>query len=86
MNPYQVLKNALMTEKSMDLSDRENKLIFVVDKRVNKNTIREAVEKLYGVKVLSVNTQTTAKGQKKAFVQLAPESSAEEIISKTGVM
>jgi ribosomal protein uL23 len=86
MDPYKVLKYSLITEKSMDKVDKENKAVFIVDRKANKNQIKEAVEKLYKVKVTEVNTTVTLKGDKKAFVQLHPESSAEDIISKAGVM
>ncbi len=78
-----IIKRPLMTEKSSLLSERSNCYGFVVEKKANKNQIREAVEKLYEVKVLSVRTSImpgsvkrmgrftskTAK-YKKAYVQL----------------
>ena len=38
------------------ISEKLNKFAFIVDKRANKIQIKEAVEKLYGVKVEAVNT------------------------------
>jgi len=86
MDPYKVLKHSLVTEKSMDMVEKGNKIVFVVSKKANKNQIKEAVESLYKVKVIDVNTVNAINGQKKAFVQLHPESHAEDIISKMGVM
>jgi len=74
-----------VTEKSMGVVEKENKLVFVVSKRANKKIIKQAVEKLYEVKVESVNTLITPKGQKKAYVKLAPEYKAEEIATRMGI-
>ena len=52
----------------------------------NKKVIQEAVEKTYQVKVLRVNTQIDRKGKKRAFVKLAPEFKAVDIMTKMGVL
>jgi len=39
------------------LAEKLNRYGFVVDRSANKVQIRQAVEKMYGVKVESVNTQ-----------------------------
>ena len=46
-----VLKKPILTEKSLRLMDEENKYTFDVDVRCNKVEIKEAVEKLFNVKV-----------------------------------
>ncbi len=53
-NPYSVIENILMTEKSMELKD-ENKYIFKVSKAATKIDIARAVEDIYDVKVKNVN-------------------------------
>ena len=53
---YRIIKKPLITEKSTNLQDRENKYVFQVDYRANKVEIREAVERLFNVKVKAVNT------------------------------
>ena len=50
-----VLIAPVVSEKSYSLLD-ENKYTFVVKKDANKTQIRQAVEELFNVKVLSVNT------------------------------
>ena len=50
-----VLKKPILTEKSLRLMDEENKYTFDVDIRCNKVEIKEAVEKLFNVKVEKVN-------------------------------
>ncbi len=51
----EIIKRPIITEKSMQLVEKENKYTFVVDKRANKIQIKKAVEELFEVKVLSVN-------------------------------
>ena len=51
----EVLIAPVVSEKSYSLLD-ENKYTFVVRKDANKTQIRQAVEELLKVKVLSVNT------------------------------
>ena len=53
---YRIIKKPLITEKSTSLQDRENKYVFHVDYRANKVEIREAIEKIFNVKVKAVNT------------------------------
>jgi large subunit ribosomal protein L23 len=54
-NPRDVLLAPVVSEKSYGLLD-EGKYTFVVDPRSNKTEIKIAVEKVFGVKVASVNT------------------------------
>jgi len=50
-----ILLAPVVSEKSYSLLD-ENKYTFVVDKAANKTEIKIAVEKVFDVKVLAVNT------------------------------
>ncbi|MBO8129551.1 MAG: 50S ribosomal protein L23 [Peptococcaceae bacterium] len=50
-----IIKRPVVTEKSMALAE-ENKYVFLVDPRANKTEIKEAVEKLFKVKVAKVRT------------------------------
>ena len=50
-----IKKPVVNTEKARILLEN-NEYVFIVDKRANKLQIREAVEKLFNVKVASVNT------------------------------
>ncbi|MDD2420686.1 MAG: 50S ribosomal protein L23 [Heliobacteriaceae bacterium] len=54
-DPYDVLRKPVITEKSMDLV-AENKYTFIVQPDANKIEIKYAVEQLFKVKVLAVNT------------------------------
>lgn len=55
-NIHEVIVRPVMTEKSTEALDRQNAYTFVVAKEANKIEIREAVEKLFGVKVKDVRT------------------------------
>lgn len=76
----------IMTEKSFDLLDRENKLVFAVDSKATKPEIKDAVEKAYNVKVESVNVINDFRREKKAIVKLKPDFEASKIISDMGLM
>ena len=81
-----VIKHPLSTEKSIRLMEAENKLVFIVDKKSNKNEIKKAIEEMFKVKVLKVNTFTTTKGEKKAYVQFSSETPAIDIATQMGLM
>ena len=62
---YDVIIAPVVTEKATLASDH-NKVLFKVAAKATKPQIKEAVEKLFDVKVKSVNT-LIRKGKKKAF-------------------
>jgi large subunit ribosomal protein L23 len=53
---HDVILAPVVSEKSYDLIERTNTYTFEVDPRSNKEEIRDAVEKVFEVKVLKVNT------------------------------
>ncbi|HOW42985.1 MAG TPA: 50S ribosomal protein L23 [Candidatus Omnitrophota bacterium] len=61
--PYEIIKGFLKTEKSTGF-EALNKYMFLVRDESNKTEIKMAVEKLYKVKVKSVNT-TIVRGKPK---------------------
>ena len=60
----QIIKRPLITEKSNRQKEEGNQIAFVVDPKAGKIQIRQAVEKLFKVKVLSVRTMNVT-GKKK---------------------
>lgn len=62
----ETLKQPLITEKLSSVNDL-GKYAFVVDKKANKVEIKNAVEKMYGVNVTSVNTIRTATKPKSRY-------------------
>ncbi|MBI5872235.1 50S ribosomal protein L23 [archaeon] len=86
MDVWKVLKYPYMTEKSIALIERENKIVFVVDVKANKKKIKEAFEKAFEVKVDKISTQITLDGKKKAFIKIKPEFKAADVAVKLGIM
>ena len=90
MNNYRdIIKSPIVTEKSAALAQK-NVITFSVDVKANKTQIKQAIEKIFDVKVESVNTinvkpKTKRVGRyagktnrvKKAIVKLAEGSSIE---------
>ncbi|MHA1114572.1 MAG: 50S ribosomal protein L23 [Candidatus Heimdallarchaeum aukensis] len=85
MDLYNIIKKPLISEKDFELIERENKLVVLVDRRATKHQIKEAIEKLYNVKVEKVNTLITPRGTKKAYVKLSEFDDAADIASKMGL-
>jgi large subunit ribosomal protein L23 len=65
MEAHQIIKRPLITEKSTRLKEAGNQIAFVVDIRANKVQIRQAIEKLFKVKVKAVRTMQLAGKQKR---------------------
>jgi large subunit ribosomal protein L23 len=56
MTNFDVIKTVRLTEKGTRQSDTLNQYTIVADRRANKTQIRKAVEELFKVNVLQVNT------------------------------
>lgn len=85
-NSYDIVKNPLATEKAVRLMEAENKLLFVVDRKSKKPEIKKAVEEIFKVKVLKVNTLITPEGKKRAYVKLDPSTPALDVATSLGLM
>ena len=83
LDVYQVIKRPLITEQGMHLVESRNIYPFAVDVKANKVQIRSAIEKIFNVEVVAVNTsnrkgKTRRRGRrwgktpdwKKAYVKL----------------
>jgi large subunit ribosomal protein L23 len=91
MNLYQVLRRPVLTEKS-DYQRDDNQYVFEVDRSANKHQIKEAVETIFDVQVVAVNTMimkpkrrrmgrkkvVTRPAWKRAVVTLAPGERIQE--------
>ena len=86
LEPHQIVLRPLVTEKGMHKATRNNQYAFEVNRMAGKEDIRRAVEELFEVKVVRVNTQNrkgkprrtrfrwgSTKAWKKAIVTLDPE-------------
>lgn len=56
MKKYDIIKGPIITEKSSEIAQNNNQITLSVDTKANKIEIKDAVEKLFNVKVESVNT------------------------------
>jgi len=59
-DPFYILKGPVITEESTLQQSTNNKYIFRVDSKANKKQIRDAVETMWNVHVVSVNTMNYA--------------------------
>jgi len=83
---WSVIVHPSLSEKSIRSVEAQNKLVFVVKRKANKQQVKQAVEAAFGVKVEKVNIQNTANGIKKAYVRLSPENHALDVATKLGMM
>lgn len=63
-DPRDVVLEPVVSEKSYDLIQDTNTYTFIVDPRSNKTEIKQAVQKIFDVRVMSVNT-INRKGKQK---------------------
>ncbi len=85
-NYYKIIISPYSSERIFEIIESQNKLAFIVNKKANKTTIKRAIEKLYNVKVVKVNTMITPSGKKKAIVRLHPTNSAVDLATALGLM
>lgn len=83
---WDILIHPHFAEKSINMVESENKLVFMVNPKVDKKQVKWAVERGFNVKVERINIQITRKNQKKAYVKLKPEYSAIDIATRLGMM
>jgi large subunit ribosomal protein L23 len=81
-----MIKRFVITEKTLRLAEKENKITVIVDRTATKKQIADEIRRLYGVEVEKVNTLITPQGEKKAYVKLAKEYSAMELLSRLGLL
>lgn len=55
-NYRDIIKAPVITEKSSNIESNDRKYVFKVDSKANKSQIKDAIEKIFKVKVESVNT------------------------------
>jgi len=85
-NLYSIILSPYSSERIFELIESENKLAFIVKRQANKPTIKRAIEKLYNVKVVKINTLITPSGKKKAIVKLHPTNNAVDLATALGLM
>ena len=91
MNPYDVIRRPVITEKATIMKEGSQTLCFEVDRRATALDIERAVEKVFNVKVADVRVlnvrgkkkrlgryQGYTAAWKKAYVKLAPDQTMVE--------
>ena len=56
MNSFEIIKTVRLTEKGTRQGENYNQYTVVADRRANKTEIRQAVQELFKVKVIKINT------------------------------
>lgn len=56
MSARDIIVRPVVTEKSNGLQASENKVTFVVARNANKSAIKQAVQEIYNIKPVAVNT------------------------------
>lgn len=82
---WDIVKHPHLTEKSMDMVDRENKIVLIVDDRATKQQIQQSVESLFDIEVAAVNT-VNHNGEKKAYVKLTEDYDAMDVATRLGMI
>jgi len=65
----EIIKKPILTEKASKLTEKLNRYAFKVDHRANKIQIKQAVEQMFGVAVVAVNTAVVAGKAKSRYTK-----------------
>ncbi|MCX8167100.1 MAG: 50S ribosomal protein L23 [Candidatus Micrarchaeota archaeon] len=79
------IKYPMLSEKCIQIIQKSNTVVFIVDKETTKEAIKKEIEKKFNVKVSKINTLNTLDGKKKAYVRIK-EGKAEDIAAKYGLI
>jgi large subunit ribosomal protein L23Ae len=85
-NKYKHIKYPLNNEYTMKKIEENNTLVFIVDVLSNKKQIKTAVQEIYAVKAVKVNTLIRPDGLKKAYVKLSSDHDALDVAQKIGII
>ena len=81
MNPFEIIKTVRLTEKGTRQSEKYNQYTIVADRLATKPQIRQAVQELFKVKVVRVNTlNVRGKDRRKRTAQAGRASSWKKAI------
>mmetsp|Transcript_135853 Transcript_135853/g.343959 ORF Transcript_135853/g.343959 Transcript_135853/m.343959 type:complete len:156 (+) Transcript_135853:108-575(+) len=86
MDKYRIIQCPVTTESAMKKIEEINTLVFLVDIKATKLSIKEAVKQLYDVKCAKVNTLIRPDGKKKAYVHLTQDYDALDVANRIGII
>ena len=84
MSSHRVILSPRSKERALYMLD-DNKLEFYVSRTSTKPDIRAAVQDLFQVEALKVNTRITTEG-KLAIITLTADHSAEDLSNRLGIL
>lgn len=73
---------ALTTEKSAGMIERENKMVFIVERSATKKVVADETLKNWGEKVKEVRIINMMNGKKKAIVKFDRKGAAADVAAK----
>lgn len=76
----------LVTEKTVKMIERENKLVFVVAPNASSRRVAQEFEEMFEVKVDKVNLMRRPDGARVAFIKLASGYNASDISVKLRIL
>ncbi len=80
MNPYSVLLRPMLSEKSNRQQEADNKYSFKVALKATKQDVKSAIEKLFSVDVVKVNTCITRAKVKRRGAHTSLGSNAKKAV------
>ncbi len=80
--PYDVILEPVLTEKSIVMRENENKYTFKVHPRANKVEIKDAIQKIFDVKVESVAVMNKLGKMKRVRIALGRRPSWKKAVVK----
>ncbi|MBI4014517.1 MAG: 50S ribosomal protein L23 [Candidatus Aenigmarchaeota archaeon] len=84
--PFTSIKFVLMTEKSVQGIEAQNRMVFIVDRKATKGSIAKEITATFNTPVKSVRTMFDQEGRKRAFVAFKNAGAAGEVAIKLGVI
>jgi large subunit ribosomal protein L23 len=84
-DPRDVILKPVVSEKSYDLIQDDNTYTFIVDKRTNKTQIKQAVEAIFDVRVVNVNTMNRKGKQKRTGWVVGQRSNVKRAMVKLAI-
>lgn len=76
------LEYPIATEKAIGQIERNNVITYIVDQRATKSAVKAEFEKVFNVKVESINIINTSYNKRKASIKLRKEFRASDVATK----
>ncbi|KAL0381506.1 UNVERIFIED_CONTAM: 60S ribosomal protein L23a-1 [Sesamum angustifolium] len=81
-----VIRYPLATESAIKAILESNTLVFIVDKRADKKSIKDAFKNMLKTRAKKVNTLIMPDGTKKAYIMLGPDCKAMDVAKKIKIL